>query len=120
MVSGMRTKLGMEDGIPVVGYDYWSLPGMPEVMKRLCPTDKGSVGHAGEFETSAQLHLQPALVAVQEAVWALGGFGDPSAGTGEKGKQLIEAAVEALVRLLRVYQSGELEDRLGWRKDIPE
>jgi creatinine amidohydrolase len=120
IVAGMRTKLGLEDGISMVGCDYWSLPAMPDAMKRLCPTDRGSVGHAGEFETSVQLHLQPGLVAVQEAAWAPGGFGDPSTATEEKGRQLIEAAVEALIRLLRGYHSGELEDRLRWRKDVPE
>src|SRR5512139_3945168 len=61
IVAGMRTKLGMEDGVSVVGYDYWNISGMPEAMRSLCPVDKGFVGHSGEFETSVQLHLQPEL-----------------------------------------------------------
>lgn len=119
IVAGMRTKLGMEDGISVVGYDYWGLRAMPEAMRRLCPTDRGFIGHAGEFETSVQLYLQPDLVQRQELAWAPGGFGDPSTATQGKGKGLIEAAVEALVQALRAYQSGEVEDRLQWRKEAP-
>jgi creatinine amidohydrolase len=120
IVAGMRTKLAMEDGVSVVGYEYWNLPPMPEAMRRLCTTDKGFVGHAGEFETSVQLYLQPELVDGREAVWAPGAFGDPSAATAEKGRRLIEAAVEALVRLLRAYHSGEVEEQLRWRKEAPE
>lgn len=120
IVAGMYTKLAQEDRVSVVvGYDYWNLPGMPEAMRRLCPVDRGFVGHAGEFETSVQLHLQPDLVDARQAAWAPGAFGDPSAGSEEKGKGLVEAGVEALVRVLRSYQSGELEDRLVWRKEVP-
>ncbi|HTU02085.1 MAG TPA: creatininase family protein, partial [Candidatus Sulfotelmatobacter sp.] len=52
IVAAMRTKLLNEDGISVVGTDYWTLPGMFQAMKVLCQTDRGFVGHAGEFETS--------------------------------------------------------------------
>lgn len=119
VVSGMRTKLAEEDGVSAVGLDYWNLPGMPEAMRALCPVDRGFVGHAGEFETSAQLALQPGLVDTARASWVSGAFGDPSAGTEEKGKALLAAAVEGLVRLLRSYHSGELEDRYVWRKETP-
>ena len=119
VVAGMRTKLAEEDGVSVVGYDYWDAPGMPDAMRRLCPVDRGFVGHSGEFETSVQMHLQPELVDAHQAVWAPGAFGDPSAGSEEKGKALIEAAVEGLVRLLQSYHNGELEDRFVWRKEAP-
>jgi len=119
-VAGMRTKLGMEDGVSVVGYDYWNVPGMPEAMRKLCPVDRGFVGHSGEFETSMQLHLQPELVDAGRAEWAPGAFGDPSGGSEEKGRRLLEAAVGALIQLLREYHSGKLEDRLVWRKEAPE
>jgi creatinine amidohydrolase len=119
IVAGMRTKLGMEDGVSVVGYDYWSVPGMPAAMRSLCPVDRGFVGHSGEFETSVQLHLQPDLVASQEAAWVPGAFGDPSAGTEEKGRRLVEAAVQALVQLLHEYHSGKVEAQLEWRKEAP-
>ena len=120
VVAGMRTKLAEEDGVAsVVGCDYWDAPGMPDAMRRLCQVDRGFVGHSGEFETSVQMHLQPELVDAHQAVWAPGAFGDPSAGSEEKGKALIEAAVEGLVRLLQSYHSGELEDRFVWRKEAP-
>ena len=70
VVAGMRTKLAEEDGVSIVGYDYWNLPPMPEAMRRLCTTDKGFVGHAGEVETSAQMYLQPELVETGASVWA--------------------------------------------------
>jgi creatinine amidohydrolase len=120
IVASLRIKLAEEDGVPgVLGYDYWSLPGMAEAMRQVCPVDRGFVGHSGEFETSVQLHLQPDLVDAAGAAWVPGAFGDPSAGTEAKGKQLVQAAVEALVRLLRRFHSGELEDRLVWRKETP-
>ena len=120
IVAGMRTKLEHEDGVSVVGYDYWGLPAMAEAMRRFCPADRGFVGHAGEFETSVQLHLQPGLVDTGEAVWAPGAFGDPSAATEEKGKRLIEAAVEALVQFLCDFHSGKVEEEFRWRKEAPE
>jgi creatinine amidohydrolase len=120
VVAGMRTKLAEEDDVAsVVGCDYWDVPGMPDAMRRLCPVDRGFVGHSGEFETSVQMYLQPGLVDAHQAVWAPGAFGDPSAGSEEKGKALIEAAVEGLVRLLQSYHNGELEDRFVWRKEAP-
>lgn len=119
VVAGMRTKLAEEDGVSVVGCDYWDAPGMRDAMRRLCPVDRGFVGHSGEFETSVQMHLQPELMDAHQAVWAPGAFGDPSAGSEEKGRALIEAAVEGLVRLLQSYHNGELEDRFVWRREAP-
>jgi len=120
IVAGMRTKLAEEDGVAsVVGCDYWDAPGVPEAMRRLCPVDRGFVGHAGEFETSVQMHLQPELADAGQATWATGAFGDPSAGSEAKGKALVEAAVEGLIRLLQSFHSGELEARFVWRRESP-
>ena len=118
VVAAMRTKLAAEEGISVVGYTYWELPSVSEEWKKLCQSDKGFVGHAAEIETSMQLYLQPELVDMGAAVWVPGVFGDPSTATREKGERLHKAAVNALVGLLRDYHSGELEDRLVWRKEI--
>jgi len=118
VVAAMRTKLAAEEGISVVGYTYWDLPSVPEEWKRISQSDKGFVGHAAEIETSMQLYLQPELVDMGAAVWVPGVFGDPSTATREKGERLHKAAVNALVGLLRDYHSGELEDRLVWRKEI--
>ncbi len=120
IVASLPRKLADEDGVPgVLGYDYWGLPGMVEAMRQSCPVDRGFVGHSGEFETSVQRHLQPDLVDAQGTAWAPGVFGDPSAGTEGKGKQLIQAGAEALMALLRRFHSGELEERLVWRKETP-
>ena len=120
IVAGMRTKLAEEDGVAsVVGCDYWDAPGVPEAMRRLCHVDRGFVGHAGEFETSVQMHLQPELADAGQATWATGAFGDPSAGSEAKGKALVEAAVEGLIRLLQSFHSGELEARFVWRRESP-
>jgi len=118
VVAAMRTKLAAEEGVSVVGYTYWELPSVPEEWKRISQSDKGFVGHAAEIETSMQLYLQPELVDMGAAVWVPGVFGDPSTATREKGERLHKAAVNALVGLLRDYHSGELEDRLVWRKEI--
>lgn len=120
VIAGLRTKLGNEDGVPVVAYTYWDLPGVAARMKALAETDKGSIGHAGEMETSLQLYLQPELVDTDAAQWAPGGMGDPSAGTREKGERFFDAVVNALVATVRSFHEGILEDKLVWRKEIPE
>jgi len=118
VVAAMRTKLAAEEGISVVGYTYWELPSVSEEWKKICQSDKGFVGHAAEIETSMQLYLQPELVDMGAAVWVPGVFGDPSTATREKGERLHNAAVNALVGILRDYHSGKLEDTLVWRKEI--
>ena len=44
----------------VAALSYWNLA--PEVMRALSERDRGTIGHAGEMETSIQLHLQPECV----------------------------------------------------------
>jgi len=118
-VQSIRLKLWEEKGIPSVNaFTYWELPGVPEAMRAMSRTDKGSIGHSGEFETSLELLLQPELVDTTAAEWTSGVQGDPQAGSREKGQQLFEVVVDALVALLRRYQAGEYEDDRGWRKDI--
>ncbi len=118
IVAAMRTKLDAEEGISVVSYDYWDLPSVPEVMKNVSRSDKGFIGHAAEIETSLQLFLQPELVDMGVAGWVPGLWGDPSTATREKGERIVNAAVEALVKILYDYHSGRLEERLKWRKEV--
>ena len=118
VVAAMRTKLAYEEGVSVLGYDYWELPPFPEETRSVLQTDKGFVGHAAEFETSLQICLQPELVDMGAAVWVPGVFGDPTAATREKGERLFNAAVNALITILYDYHSGELQDRLVWRKEV--
>ncbi len=120
VIAGLRTKLGTEDNVPAVGYTYWELPGVSEQMKKLTETDKGFIGHAGELETSLQLYLQPDLVDLDAAEWAPGGYGDPSSGTREKGERFVDIVVTALIATLKQFHDGTLEDRLVWRKEVPE
>lgn len=120
IIAGLRTKLEGEDNVPAVGYTYFELPGVLEQMKAISETDKGSIGHSGEMETSLQLYLQPDLVDESAAQWAPGAFGDPSSGTREKGEQLVNVIVNALVATLTDFHNGTIEDKLVWRKEIPD
>ena len=72
------------------------------------------------METSLQLYLQPDLVDVNKAEWAPGALGDPSSGTREKGERFFNVVAEALISALRDFHSGVLEDKLVWRKEIPD
>jgi creatinine amidohydrolase len=118
IVAAMRTKLAAEEGFSSIGYNYWDLPSVPEQIKMVSQSDKGFIGHSGEAETSLQLYLQPELVDRGAATWAPGVWGDPSTGAREKGERIFNVAVDALVKILREYHSGILEDRLIWRKEV--
>jgi creatinine amidohydrolase/Fe(II)-dependent formamide hydrolase-like protein len=87
-------------------------------MKQISESDKGSVGHSGEVETSFQLYLQPKLVDMDAASWVPGARGDATFGTREKGERFFDIIVDALVKVLRDCYSGILEDKLHWRKEI--
>jgi len=120
IVAGIGRKLIAEERVPSVGYTWWFIPPVEEQMEIISESDKGfrSVGHAGELETSLQLYLQPELVEASAAFWVQGVWGDPSAGTSDKGERLINAAVDALVKLLREYHSGELEASMVSGKEV--
>lgn len=119
LVESIRLKLVEEKNIPSVhGFTYWLLPGVPEAMRAMSETDKGSIGHSGEFETSLQLFLQPELVDTAAAEWTSGVQGNPAAGTREKGERVFRVVVDALVELLRRYRAGEYDDDRNWRQDI--
>lgn len=118
VVAGLPTKLAAEENITVFGYDYWQLPSVPEEMQRICESDKGSIGHAGELETSFQLYLQPELVDHKAIKWAPGGKGDPTFGSSEKGERLFNVIVEALKSVLHDCHSGKLKENKEWRREI--
>lgn len=52
------------DGFQVAVLSYWNL--IPDVMRALSTRDEGAIGHAGEMETSIQLHLQADCVELKE------------------------------------------------------
>jgi len=87
-------------------------------MKIVSQSDKGFAGHAGEMETSLQLYLQPELVDMEAATWVPGVWGDPSTGSREEGESIVNAVVGALIKMLRDYHSGKLEDDLVWRREV--
>jgi creatinine amidohydrolase len=119
LVASIRLKLLEEKGISSVhGFTYWELPGVSEAMEAMSETDKGSIGHSGEFETSLQLFLQPELVDATAARWTSGVMGNPKSGSREKGSRLFEVVVEALMALIKRYHAGEYEDERNWRQDI--
>ena len=114
IVSGMRGKLSAEDHISsVLVCTWWDIPSVVEVMKSISDSDKGCLAHAAEMETSIQLYLQPELVDKDAAKWARGVYGDPTTATHEKGERLINAAVDAVVKILRDFHSGKLNPVSG-------
>ncbi len=119
IVTAVRIKLGEEKRIPSVhGFTYWELPDVPELMRSMSETDKGSIGHAGEFETSLQLFLQPELVDMDVAEWVSGTRGDPTSASREKGKTVFDAVVQSLSDVIRRYHAGEYDDSRVCRKVI--
>lgn len=117
VISSMRVKLMNEDRIVAscIGYTYWRL--IDQELEAISEADF-RIGHSGEVETSLQLYLQPELVDKETASWASGVLGDPAKGTYEKGRRLFEAVVTAVVKVLRDYHSGKLEDDITWRREI--
>jgi creatinine amidohydrolase len=120
---GPLVTLGVEDGVECV--DYWALV-PPARLEELFPFDLGSVGHAGEFETSVMLAAFPDLVgepgfdheSIEEANDALlvpdmgetGVLGNPVAATAEAGRVVLDEIVAALVRLLDGEPRSEDDD----------
>ncbi len=115
-----------EVDIFVLPITYWDM--VTELLKRESISDGGSIGHAGEWETSLQLYLRPELVTVERSkgdperpdlsahTRAFASFaerlkereggvhGDPSFATAEKGRVLFEAASNELIRVIREYR----------------
>lgn len=110
---GPLITLGVENAIESVS--YWELV-RPTRLNALFPYDLGSVGHAGEFETSEMLAAFPELVGEpgfgfepileENAAFLLpvmgesGVLGDPRAATTAGGRAVLEDVVAALVALL--------------------
>jgi len=109
----------------VASVSYWNLA--PDVLRA---TRDGGIGHAGEAETSINLHLQPEAVdhearasgvelplprraigarhGVYEPPWPArdseqGVFGRPQAASKETGERIIDAAAAKLVELIQEF-----------------
>ncbi|HEX7021802.1 MAG TPA: creatininase family protein [Trueperaceae bacterium] len=123
----------------VVGtVNYWALA--KEQVMRYRDSEAGGISHAGELETSAMMHLEPASVkrdriekripawrppyVLQDLVepglvtlglkWTdltdNGVLGDPTLATEEKGRHFLRAFVEEVAGLLEVMMDWELRD----------
>jgi len=111
---GWLEALGLVDACLVV--NYWELVD-PALLRELFPVDLGSIGHAGQAETSAMLAVLPALVGETSGqgfepiehendafrlpdMGASGVLGDPSAADAAAGERFLAEAVTALAHLL--------------------
>ena len=109
---GLLSSLTLELDLRVI--DYWELA--PDTARELFVGDGGSVGHAGELETSLVLAAAPDRVGTpapdfvpctpgERLLYApdlgeSGVIGDPHAASAESGAAFLEACSLALARLL--------------------
>jgi len=111
---GWLEALGLAEECLVVS--YWELV-EPSALRELFPADLGSIGHAGQAETSAMLALEPGLVGVtRDAAFepivkendafrlpdmgASGVLGDPSTASASNGELFLAAAALGLAEYL--------------------
>lgn len=105
--------LAHEGGLRVVS--YWELPEAAADALELFPDDHGSIGHAGQVETSMLLALDPGLVGEpapdfepcppNDPLYApelgdTGVIGDPRSASERAGARFLESAGEALAAYL--------------------
>lgn len=119
-------KLAEED-IFILPITYWDM--VTDLLLSSSETDQGSIGHAGEWETSLQLYLRPALVGqsrmtgdevrpdlgpdvrrytafAERLLEREGGVhGNPATATAAKGQLLFEAARDELVRAIFEFRA---------------
>jgi creatinine amidohydrolase len=119
--QAIAIKLAEED-IFVLPITYWDM--VTALLESESETDAGSIGHAGEWETSLQLYLRPILVdrdhmradeerpdlspgvrrytafAERLRERAGGVHGDPATATAAKGQLLFEASRDELIRAI--------------------
>jgi creatinine amidohydrolase len=111
---GWLEALGLVDECAVV--NYWELVD-DATLRELFPADLGSIGHAGQAETSAMLSAYPALVGDAAGkpfepilrendafrlpdMGASGVLGDPTTAGAGAGAAFLDAAVQGLAALL--------------------
>lgn len=114
---GVCTTLSLEMSTAdfhVIALSYWDL--VSELARSLFTEDKGSIGHAGQAETSILLAVRPDLCEIGKKVphedvgpaigmtavqrlGTTGVSGDPSAGSADLGKKFIDAVVARLADL---------------------
>jgi creatinine amidohydrolase len=121
---GWLEALALVDGCPAV--NYWELVA-PALLRELFPADLGSIGHAGQAETSAMLAALPALVGSTGAAFepilregdpfrqpdmgASGVLGDPATASAAAGEQFLDAACRGLAELLDTFRTPDDEEQ---------
>jgi creatinine amidohydrolase len=110
---GWLGALALAEDCPYV--NYWDLVDASN-LSELFPVDLGSIGHAGEAETSAMLTVAPELVGTPSPAFepitkandpfllpdmgASGVLGDPAAASSAAGERFVGTACRALAELL--------------------
>lgn len=78
---------------------WWDL--IPQVIEETREGPAAGIAHAGEMETSTILHLAPEAVRREKLELVPGISDDPTLGTAAKGQRVLDAAAEALAKLVR-------------------
>lgn len=120
---GWLGALALAEECPFV--NYWDLL-EPSLLGELFPVDLGSIGHAGQAETSAMLTVAPELVGTPSTTFepitrandpfllpdmgASGVLGDPAAASPAAGEQFVGAACRALAELLDAFAGPDREE----------
>lgn len=120
---GWLGALALAQECPFV--NYWDLV-EPSFLNELFPVDLGSIGHAGQLETSAMLTVAPDLVRAASPAFepiirandpfllpdmgASGVLGDPGAASAAAGRQFVETVCRALADLLDDLAGPDIEE----------
>jgi creatinine amidohydrolase len=120
---GWLGALALAEECPFV--NYWELVDASR-LGELFPVDLGSIGHAGQAETSALLSVAPELVGTPSRAFepitrandpfllpdmgASGVLGDPAAASATAGADFLEIACRALAELLDAVPRPHLEE----------
>lgn len=124
--QALAIKLAEED-IFILPITYWDM--VQDILDTESERDHGSIGHAGEWETSLQLYLRPDLVdrtrirgdeeradltpetrrftgfAERRRERAGGVHGDPAVASVDKGERLFTAARDRLIAVVQEYRA---------------
>ncbi len=127
-----------EENIYALALSHWEL--MRDELAAWSERDKGSIGHAGEWETSIQLYLRPELVDRSKQIaedWVPsvapefshitfperqretpnGVMGDPTVASAQKGERYVTKAAERLAQLARAYRTQEVRHYRWFEQD---
>jgi creatinine amidohydrolase len=120
---GWLGALALAEACPFV--NYWDLV-EPSLLAELFSADLGSIGHAGQVETSAMLAVAPELIGTPSSAFepitrpndpfllpdmgASGVLGDPGAASADAGERFVGTASRALAELLDALASPDTEE----------